>query len=68
MCNQDANQLRLPTGGSDGMRTSLTPDIWRAIGYARDGLVILVIAIGGMYVLSNPAKIDAFLNWMAGRH
>jgi hypothetical protein len=50
------------------MRTSLTSDIWRAIGYARDGLVILVIAIGGMYVLSNPAKIDAFLNWMAGRH
>jgi hypothetical protein len=50
------------------MRTSLTPDTWRAIGYARDGLVILVIAIGGMYVLSNPAKIDAFLNWMAGRH
>jgi hypothetical protein len=68
ICNQDAANRGCLQGGSDRMRTSLTPDTWRAIGYARDGLVILVIAIGGMYVLSNPAKIDAFLNWMAGRH
>jgi hypothetical protein len=26
------------------------------------------IAIGGMYVLSNPEKLDASRNWMIGRH
>jgi hypothetical protein len=40
--------------GGGQMRLSLTPDTWRAIGYARDTLVILVIAVGGMYVLSSP--------------
>ena len=50
------------------MRLSLTPENRRVIGYARDTLLILGIAIGGMYVLSNPEKLDAFLNWMIGRH
>ena len=50
------------------MRLSLTPENRRVIGYARDTLAILGIAIGGMYVLSNPEKLDAFLNWMIGRH
>jgi hypothetical protein len=50
------------------MRLSLTPDTWRAIGYARDTVVILAIAVGGMYILSSPERIDAFLNWTIGRH
>jgi hypothetical protein len=50
------------------MKLSLTPENRRVIGYARDTLVILGIAIGGMYVLSKPEKLDAFLNWMIGRH
>jgi hypothetical protein len=46
----------------------LTTETWRVIGHVRDAMVILVIAIGGMYVLSHPEKVDAFLNWMIGRH
>jgi hypothetical protein len=38
------------------------------IARLRDTLVILVIAAAGMYVLSHPDKIDAFLNWILGRH
>lgn len=49
------------------MRLSLTRENRRVIGYARDAVVILVIAVGGMYVLSNPEKLDAFLNWVIGR-
>jgi hypothetical protein len=30
--------------------------------------VILVITIGGMYVLAHPEKFDTFVNWMLGRH
>jgi hypothetical protein len=40
---------------------------WRMIGYVRDATVILSIAVGGMYVLSEPEKLDLFLNWMLGR-
>ena len=56
-----------PVHGKQRAMFGLTPETWRAIGYARDALVILVIAIGGMYVLSHPEKFDAFLNWMIGR-
>jgi hypothetical protein len=45
----------------------LTPDTWRAVGYARDALVILVITVGGMYLLDHPEKFDALLNWMLHR-
>jgi hypothetical protein len=38
------------------------------IGYVGDALVILVIVLGGMYILSSPEKVDAFLNWMLGRN
>jgi hypothetical protein len=51
----------------DEMALGLTRETWRVIGHVRDVTVILVIAVGGMYVLSNPAKFDAFLNWMRGR-
>jgi hypothetical protein len=46
----------------------LTPETWRVIGYVRDAVVILAIVAGGMYVLSHPEKVDAFLTWMLGRH
>jgi hypothetical protein len=49
------------------MILGLTPETWRVVGYVRDAVVILAIAIGGMYVLSHPEKVDAFLNWMIGR-
>ena len=54
-------------GGEDEMALGLTRETWRVIGHVRDVTVILVIAVGGMYVLSNPAKVDAFLSWMVGR-
>ena len=44
-----------------------THQTWRVIGYLRDATVILFIAVGGMYVLSEPEKFDLFLNWMLGR-
>ena len=50
------------------MALGLTRETWRVIGHVRDVTLILVIAVGGMYVLSNPAKFDAFLSWMVGRH
>jgi hypothetical protein len=38
------------------------------IGYARDGLIILVIVAAGMYILDHPEKIDAFLSWVLRRN
>ena len=49
------------------MRLSLTPENRKAIGYVLDAIVICVVTIGGLYVLSHPEKIDAFLNWMIDR-
>lgn len=46
----------------------LTGKAREIIGYARDAVIILIIVAGGMYVLHHPEKIDAFLNWMLGRH
>jgi hypothetical protein len=46
----------------------LTPETWRVIGYVRDAVVILAIVAGGMYVLSHPEKVEAFLNLMLRRH
>ena len=50
------------------MILGLSRETWRVIRHVRDMAVILVIVVGGMYVLSNPDKFDAFLNWMVGRH
>jgi len=50
------------------MRRSLTPENRRVIGYALDAMAILLITIGGLYILSHPEKIDALLDWMIGRH
>jgi hypothetical protein len=47
--------------------SGLTPKTWRVIGYVRDAVVILAIVVGGMYILSHPEKVDAFLNWVLGR-
>jgi hypothetical protein len=44
------------------MLSGLTPETWRVIGYVRDAVVILAIVVGGMYILSHPEKVDAFLN------
>ena len=46
----------------------LTPETWRVIGYVRDAVAIVAIVAGGIYVLSHPEKVDAFLNWTLGRH
>jgi hypothetical protein len=48
--------------------SGLTPKTWQVIGYVRDAVVILAIVVGGMYDLSHPEKIDAFLSWILGRH
>jgi len=37
------------------------------IGYIRDALIIVGIAVGGMYVLDHPETVDTFLNWVLGR-
>ena len=50
------------------MILGLTPETWRMIGYARDAMLILAIAIGGMYVLSHPENVDTFFNWILVRH
>jgi hypothetical protein len=47
---------------------ALPPETRRTIGYVRDALIVLVIAVGGMYVLDHPEKFDAFLNWAIGHH
>lgn len=31
----------------------------QSIGYVRDGVLILAVALGGMYVLVHPEKFDA---------
>lgn len=38
------------------------------VAYFRDGVLILALALGGMYVLAHPEKFDAFLNWTIGKH
>jgi hypothetical protein len=47
---------------------STRPDTRQTIAYVRDGLLILVLALGGMYVLMHPEKFDAFMNWSIGHH
>ncbi len=48
-------------------QVELQADRNETIGYIRDALIILGIALGGLYVLSHPEIIDAFLNWMLER-
>jgi hypothetical protein len=40
----------------------------RIVGYARDASVILVIVAAGLYILSHPDDVDAFLNWLLRRN
>jgi hypothetical protein len=62
-----ARRMMLHVESRQRMVLGLTPDAWRAIGYVRDALVILVITVGGMYLLDHPEKFDALLNWMLYR-
>jgi hypothetical protein len=55
-------------GETVSMRLILTPERWRTIGYARDAAVILIIALGGMYILDHPEKFDEFLHWTIGHY
>jgi hypothetical protein len=48
------------------LKLGLTPDTWRVIGYLRDVLIILIIALGALYVSEHPEKFDAFMNWLIG--
>jgi hypothetical protein len=52
--------------GARRLRPSLTPQILKIIGYARDAVVIVGIIGWAMYVFANPDKVDVFLNWMIG--
>ena len=45
---------------------SKTPDTWRIIGYVRDIVVILGIALGALYLSWHPEKFDAFTYWLIG--
>jgi hypothetical protein len=40
----------------------------QTLAYVRDGVLILALALGAMYVLVHPEKFDAFMNWTIGRH
>jgi hypothetical protein len=55
-----------------GWRNAETPktksETRQTIGYVRDGILILALALGAMYVLAHPEKFDAFMNWTIGQH
>ena len=69
MTSQDlSHQLSTKAVQEGQMLSGLTPKTWRVISYVRDAVVILAIVVGGMYILSHPEKVDAFLNWVLGRH
>ena len=36
------------------------------IGYVRDALIILGIALGAWYLSEHPEKFDAFMYWIIG--
>ena len=44
----------------------LIPKTWRMIGYVRDILIILGIALGAWYLSEYPEKFDAFMYWIIG--
>jgi hypothetical protein len=48
------------------LKLSRAPDTWVVLGYVRDVLVILVIALGALYLSEHPEKFDAFMNWIIG--
>jgi hypothetical protein len=53
------------------LKLARTPDPWSAsrwvvAGYVRDVLIILVIALGALYLSEHPEKFDAFMNWLIG--
>jgi hypothetical protein len=48
------------------LKLGLTPDTWRVVGYVRDVLIILVIALGALYLSEHPEKFDAFMYWIIG--
>jgi hypothetical protein len=43
------------------MKFGLTPKTWRMIGYVRDALIILGIALGAWHLSEHPEKFDAFI-------
>ena len=45
---------------------ALTPNTWRMIGYVRDVVVILGIALSALYLSWHPEKFDAFMYWLIG--
>jgi hypothetical protein len=45
---------------------ALTPNTWRTIGYVRDIVVILGIALSALYLSWHPEKFDAFMYWLIG--
>jgi hypothetical protein len=47
-------------------RFGLTLKTWRLIGYVRDALIILGIALGAWYLSEHPEKFDAFMYWIIG--
>jgi hypothetical protein len=54
------------------MKTAETPssksDTRQTIAYVRDGLSVLVLAFGGMYILVHPEKFDASMNRTIDHH
>jgi hypothetical protein len=69
----DANEVTLHSrnGTADlesdqHLKLSRAPDLWVVLGYVRDVLVILVIALGALYLSEHPEKFDAFMNWIIG--
>jgi len=46
------------------MMFGLAPYTRRVLGYVRDALIIAFIVTAGTYILWNPEKVDAFMNWL----
>jgi hypothetical protein len=56
---------RLSVNTSPGRRR-MKPGTWRVIGYVRDIVIILGIALGALYLSWHPEKFDAFMYWLIG--
>ena len=60
----DSERFDMSTAEKSGTKS----DKRQTIAYIRDGVLILGLALGGMYILANPEKFDAFMNWTIGHH
>jgi hypothetical protein len=60
----DSEGFDMNTAETSGTKS----DKRQTIAYIRDGVLILGLALGGMYVLAHPEKFDAFMNWTIGHH